>query len=185
MITKVSKVLSLQDAQLFVSVFVEKRFKAKEFFTMEGKRSNKIGFITAGLSHAFYTDERGDKQIVCFSAEQMWVFDPISYFSGAGSRFSIQFLEDSIVSMATRQDMENLCEANAKINNLLRRMIEQSYVFILDRIISRNTQTAKERYLAVMEQYPDIFLRVPLKLIASYLGITESSLSRIRANLNN
>ena len=178
-----SQVLHREDAQLLGSAFIKRRFKAKEFFTVEGKRSNQIGFVNSGLAHSFYTDEYGDYKTVCFSAERMWVFDPISYFSEAGSKFSIQFLEDSIVSMANRQTIEELCETNKHISILIRKMIEQSYVFMLDRLITNNSQTAKDRYLMLMDHYPDIFLRVPLRLIASYIGVTESSLSRIRANL--
>ena len=184
MIKYLSQILNEEDTQLLASIFSMKKFKSKEFFTIEGKRSNKIGFINTGLSNSFYIDEQGEKQTVCFSTEQMWVFDPISYFTEAKCRFSIQFLEDSTVSIAIRDDIEKLCEVNQNINTVLRKMIEQSYVFMLDRIITKNTQTARERYLTIMKEYPDIFQRIPLKLIASYIGITESSLSRIRANIN-
>ena len=178
------QLLNKEDAALLTSIFSLKRYKSKEYFSQVGKRCNQLGFVEKGLARSFYLSKNGVEVTVCFSYNGMVIYDPVSFYSGESAKFTIQFLEASQVYVTSRKALEGLYASNFNIHNLARKMMEQSYVFMIDRIVSHQTQTAEERYLELIKNYPHIFLKVPLKHIASYLGITESSLSRIRKKIS-
>ncbi|MDX1479397.1 MAG: Crp/Fnr family transcriptional regulator [Saprospiraceae bacterium] len=175
--------LALRDARALTAILVPELHRTRSYFAEEGRRSDRIGFIKRGLARSFYITTHGEEMTICFAGAGSTVFDPVSFFSGDVARFSIQFLQDSEVFVTTRSQLKELYATNARINTFARERIEASYVFMMKRIIGHQTETAEQRYRDLMDSYPDLFLQIPQKHIASYLGITESSLSRIRRKM--
>jgi CRP-like cAMP-binding protein len=107
-----------------------------------------------------------------------------SLFRNQPSRKAIEVLEDSEIIAIDAQKLMNLYDENPQIERLFRKIFEASHVETINRIESLQFHTADERYKELIENHPQVIKRVSLKYIASYLGITQVSLSRIRAIQN-
>ena len=115
-----------------------------------------------------------------FSFENDIIARVESLFTGNPSRKAIQVLEDSEIIAIDAVKLFNLYDNYPGIERLFRKIFEAGHVDTVNRIEGIQFHTAEERYKALLEEAPDLLKRVPLKHIASYLGITQVSLSRIR-----
>lgn len=145
-----------------------------------GHTCRTIYFINKGLARIYYFKE--DIDITeSFAFEHQIIARVESLFSGKPSRKGIQMLETAEVVAINAIQLFRLYDTYPDIERLFRKIFEAGYVETVNRIESLQFHTAEERYRDLLERSPDILKRVPLKLIASYLGITPVSLSRIRA----
>lgn len=147
-----------------------------------GYTCRTIYFISKGLARIFYHKD-GIDVTESFAFEQQIIVRVESLFTGKPSRKGIQVLEDSDIIAIDAQSLFALYDRFPDIERLFRKIFEASHVETVRRIESIQFHTAEERYRELLEEAPDLLKRVPLKYIASYLGITQSSLSRIRAQL--
>lgn len=145
-----------------------------------GYTCRTIYFITKGLARIFYLKD-GIDVTESFAFEQQIIVRVESLFTGKPSRKGIQVLEDSDIIAIDANALFDLYDRFPDIERLFRKIFEASHVETVHRIESIQFHTADERYRELLEEAPDLLKRVPLKYIASYLGITQSSLSRIRA----
>lgn len=146
-----------------------------------GHTCRTIYFINRGLARIYYFKD--DTDITeSFAFENQVIARVESLFSGKSSRKGIQMLETSEVVAIHAPSLFRLYDAFPDIERLFRKIFEAGYVDTVNRIESLQFHSAEERYRDLLESSPDILKRVPLKLIASYLGITPVSLSRIRAH---
>lgn len=158
-----------------------------EQFLAKGRDLQPIGhtcktvyFLKKGIARIYYFKDDIDVT-ESFSFENSILARFESLFTGRPSQKAIQVIEDAgIVSMDALR-LFKLYDAFPEIERLFRKIFEASHVELINRIESIQFHTAEERYKALLQERPDIIQRVPLKYIASYLGITQTSLSRIRA----
>ncbi len=154
-----------------------------EFLLREGEVCRQSFYVEKGLLRYYSIDNKGKEHIIQFAPEGWFVGDRESQFFNRPSKFFIQALEDSNVAMIDEElicTISNTDEAFGLFNNhLLHNHIRQ----LQHRINMLLSATAEERYLDFIKIYPDILLRVPQTLVASYLGITPESLSRVRKDL--
>ena len=139
--------------------------------------------VEQGLLRIFYYDERGKDITHWFSSENQLCTVPDSFFGRSESQFYIEALEDVVLRGLTLTNMNNLCDSSHDIERFGRILAITLLSEINNKLLSIQFKTAKERYLLLLEKHPDIFQRVNLGHIASYIGITQQSLSRIRAEL--
>ena len=169
----------------------EARTAIRAISTTQGIRKNQdlqpightcrtIYFINKGLARIYYFKAETDIT-ESFAFENQIIARVDSLFSGKPSRKGIQMLEPSEVVAIPSTPLFHLYDAFPDIERLFRKIFEAGYVDTVNRIESLQFHSAEERYRDLLEKSPDILKRVPLKLIASYLGITPVSLSRIRA----
>ena len=145
-----------------------------------GHTCKTIYFIEQGVARIFYYKD--DIDITeSFAFEGQIVARIESLFTGKPSRKGIQILEDAEVIAINANELFSLYEKFHEIETLFRKIFESAYVDTVARIESIQFHTAEERYQTLLQLAPDIIKRVSLKYIASYLGITQQSLSRIRA----
>jgi CRP-like cAMP-binding protein len=145
-----------------------------------GHRCKTIYFITKGVARIYYFKD--DIDITeSFAFENNILARIESLFTGKPSRKAIQILEDSEIISINANALFRLYDKFPELERLFRKIFEAAYVETVNRIESIQFHTAEERYHSLLEQSPDVIKRVPLKYIASYLGITQQSLSRIRA----
>ncbi len=145
-----------------------------------GHTCRTIYFINRGLARIYYFKD--DTDITeSFAFENQIVVRIESLFTGKPSRKGIQMLEDSEVVAIDAARLFRLYDSFPDIERLFRKIFEAGYVETVNRIESLQFHSAEERYRDLLQSSPDILKRVPLKFIASYLGITPVSLSRIRA----
>lgn len=145
-----------------------------------GHTCKTIYFLKKGLARIYYFKEATDIT-ESFSFENSIVVRYESLFTSKPSKKGIQVLEDSEFISLKSNELFSLFKPYPEIETLFRKMMEAALVEQIHRIESLQFHTAEERYAALLKESPDVIKRVPLKYIASYLGITPVSLSRIRA----
>ena len=145
-----------------------------------GHTCKTIYFINKGIARIYYYKD-GNDVTESFSFENNIIARVESLFSGTPSRKAIQVLEDTELIAIDSAKLFKLYDTFPEIERLFRKIFESGYVETVHRIEGIQFHTAEERYTALIKEAPDVLKRVPLKYIASYLGITQVSLSRIRA----
>jgi CRP-like cAMP-binding protein len=145
-----------------------------------GHTCKTIYFIEKGLARIYYFKD-GIDITESFAFENNIIARVESLFTGQPSRKAIQILEDAEIIAINANKLFKLYDSFPEIERLFRKIFEAGYVDTVNRIESIQFHTAEERYHSLIDQAPDVIKRVPLKYISSYLGITQQSLSRIRA----
>jgi CRP-like cAMP-binding protein len=173
--------LSEEEAQAACALFSYRKFRKHQFILQEGDVAYHETFILKGLTRTYEIDAKGGEHIVQFGIEDWWVGDLYSFLSGQPTKYNIDCIEDTEVLQITREQQEILFQKVPKLERHFRIMIQNAYVASVTRIAGTLAKSAMERYRDFIEAYPHIEQRVPNHQIASYLGITPQSLSRIRA----
>lgn len=144
-----------------------------------GHTCRTIYFVSKGVVRIYYYKD-GIDITESFEFENAFVARAESLFTGKPSQKAIQAIEDTHLIAIDSNKLFKLFDEHHDLERLFRKIIETSYVTTVNRIESLQFHTAEERYNALIKEAPDVLKRVPLKYIASYLGITQVSLSRIR-----
>jgi len=160
--------------------FIPKKLRKHQFLLQEGEVYRAIAFVNKGCLRWYSVDDRGEEHIVQFAIEDWWISDPYSVLTGEPSEYNIDALEDSELLLLERSSEEKLLKEIPKFERLFRMLLENRFVATQRRINESLSISAEERYLNFLKSYPAIAERVPQSQIASYLGITPQSLSRIR-----
>lgn len=172
--------LSAQELEKIQLAFIPKKFRKKQYILQEGDHSKYHCFVCKGCLRMFRVDEKGQEHIFQFAIENWWTSDRESIISGKPSKYNIEALEDTDVLMITQAAMDELTEAVPAVKQMLHNLQQNNVIATQNRIHAAISYTAEEKYLNFVKTYPDIFQRVPQQMIASYLGITRETLSRIR-----
>lgn len=176
--------LTEADRQHIQSLAVHKKIRKRQFLLQEGDVSNHKYFVLSGCLRSYRVKEDGTEHVLKFATENWWIGDMESYNNQTPSRMNIDALEDGEVLLWSRHNFDALLKDipawNAFRDNLLARSLDAGE----NRIFTAISFTAEEKYRHFLETYPEVAQRVPLHLIASYLGVSRETLTRIRkANL--
>ncbi|WP_367867665.1 Crp/Fnr family transcriptional regulator [Pedobacter sp. WC2423] len=142
-----------------------------------------MSFVVKGLLRSYNVDEKGDEHMNMFSWEGWWTSDMSSFFSGEKAVFSIDAIENSELLIITLADFEEMTLKVPVMDRYFRLLFQNSLITKERRLISSVTDAAEEKYVRLMEYSPQIIQRIPQNLIASYLGITPETLSRIKKKI--
>lgn len=145
-----------------------------------GKTCKTLYFLKKGMARIYY-EKDGLDVTEGFYSEFNLIARAESLFAGKPSKKGIQVLEDSELWSIDTSQLASLYEAHRDIERLFSRLFEKAYVESIQRLENFQFHTAEERYRLLEEEQPEVLKRASLKFIASYLGITQVSLSRIRA----
>lgn len=172
--------LSPEETEMIRAVAIQKKLRKRQFLLEAGDVNRHKAFVVRGLLRLYRVDSTGSEHLMKFAPENWWISDRESYVAGIPSEANIDSLEDSEVILITK---ENWDELHAKIptlkafeDNLLARSSNADQNRIYDTI----SLTAEEKYEKFARSFPDLFNRVPLHMVASYLGVSRETLSRIR-----
>ena len=154
--------------------------KNKDLQTI-GHTCKTIYFITKGVARIYYFKD-GIDITEQFFFENNIIARIESLFTGKPSRKAIQILEDAEIIAINSTQLFKLYDTFPEIERLFRKIFESAYVETVNRIEGIQFHSAEERYNALLNEAPNLLMRVPLKHVASYLGITQVSLSRIRGH---
>jgi CRP-like cAMP-binding protein len=136
--------------------------------------------VIRGCFKSYSIDEKGNEHIIMFAPEDWWMGDLYSFLTGKPSRFYTVALEASEILMISKSDLQRLYETVPKFERFFRILFQSALVAQFQRIDQNLSMTAEERYLEFQNRYPQLEQRIPLKQIASFLGITPEFLSIIR-----
>ncbi|HWP83171.1 MAG TPA: Crp/Fnr family transcriptional regulator [Bacteroidota bacterium] len=164
--------------------FSHKKLRKKQYWLQEGDVCRSIGFVLKGCLRNYTVDAKGEEHIIQFAIEDWWVSDIYSFLSGTPSKEFIDALEDSDLLVLDRSSRDAMLDAVPKMERFFRLLLEANLVATRRRVASLISDSAEQRYLDFLKSYPNLVERVPLNQIASFLGITPQSLSRIRKELS-
>ena len=162
------------------SVCQIKKVRRRQYLLQEGDVWKYNAFVTKGCLRTYTIDEKGNDHIINFAVENWWTGDRESLASGQPSMYNIDALEDSEVVLITKTNFDKLCEEIPAFNTMVNAILQKSFIVAQNRIYTFISLSAEEKYIKFLEKYPHLAKRVPQSMIASYLGITAETLSRIR-----
>jgi CRP/FNR family transcriptional regulator, anaerobic regulatory protein len=168
----------------FKSSIDVKHFKSKEYIFDNTKPQNQIVYITSGLVRSFYIDNKGSEISAYFVGEFDFVSDYPAFLNDAKSNYLFEALENTIAVIIPKELILKAYETSPKFERFGRLIAEEAVQFLQGRVDSFLFKTATERYLEFIDNYNDLFNRLSVEHIATYLGIERQSLTRIRKKLN-
>lgn len=175
--------LSETDKELIVSLVRERKIKKGQFLSHEGAISRCTNFVIEGSIRTYFIDLNGQEHIVQFAIEGWWISDLNSFIMQVPATFNVQAIEDSTVLELAYENLELLYEKIPKLERYFRILTQRAFVAFQQRIIQNIGMTAEDRYLSFVKKYPKIEVRIPQRLVASYLGISPEFLSKIKKRL--
>jgi CRP-like cAMP-binding protein len=172
----------LTDEQLaqISAVFRPKTLRKKQYFLQEGEVCKYFGFIVKGAMRQYSVDDKGMEHIVQLSIENWWVGDRESYVMLTPSIYNIDAWEDTELLLVTKADTMKIVQEIPAINEMVRKMDEMHFIAVQKRTNASVSLSADKRYTDFANSYPELVQRFPQHIIASYLGITKETLSRVR-----
>jgi CRP-like cAMP-binding protein len=172
--------LTPADIALMRSVAVEKTLRRKEVLLHSAEKRRYKIFVSKGLLRNYCTKQDGREHIIHFVPENSWTINAETHDGNNTFRYDIDALENSEVVMWPQNDFEYLFDNIPGLKVYSNNLISRSMSNVRKRLLSAISSTPEERYDEFVENYPEVFSRVPLHMVASYLGVSLKTLSRIR-----
>lgn len=176
--------LTDEEFEFVSSLFTPAKIKRNQFLLREGEVCKYGFFVVNGCLRLYSIDKKGEEHIVQFALEDWWISDVSSMISGKPSIYNIDALEDSDILQIDKNSFEKYISYSPKFEKMFNLGSQKSRIALQDRVTGFLSMSAEEKYLYIIEKYPNIINRVPQRHIASFLGITPESLSRVRKNLS-
>lgn len=168
------------DLALVRTAFVPRTLEAGEFLQRGGDVARHAAFVAQGCLRSYVIDAKGKEHIVMFAPEEWWIADTASLASGAPSQFFYEAIEPSELLLIEPAAHQMLVERVPGYASSFRSGLQRHAAAKDQRIVSALATTAEERYSEFLKTYPSIASRVPQWMLASYLGVTPETISRIR-----
>lgn len=174
--------LSNEAQNALIDCFQKVTAYKNDYLLNEGNICRKLYFLEKGALRGFYNVE-GKEITHWFAFENDFVTSFHSFITGEASVENIQFIENSVLWAISKNELTSLLNRYQEIERLLRIAYEKYYIRLEERYVNAQFKTARELYENLLHQTPHILERVPLGYVASYLGISQETLSRIRSRL--
>jgi CRP-like cAMP-binding protein len=178
--THSSTPLTKSEMEVIKNTFVPNKLRKRQYFLQEGNVCKYGGFIVKGAMRQYSVDDKGVEHIVQLHIENYWVSDRESAIMLTPSKYYIEAWEDTELLIITRAEMMDLIQKIPSIAQMTRLMDERSFIASQRRLNSTISNTAEKRYKEFVDNHPQFIQRFPQHFIASFLGITKETLSRIR-----
>ncbi len=176
-----------KEEQLVLSKLKRRTLKKGEFLLKADEKVADLHFIEEGCLRTYFIDLQGKECTLQFAINGWWISDYIALFGRERTK-SVSYIEcikESVLYKISKEDFDDLCNEIPKISNFHIKNLESAFAAFQRRILENLTLSAKQRYLNFINTYPNIEQNVKNYHIASYLGITNESLSRIRKEIAN
>lgn len=175
--------LTEAEQQQLKKFFIPKRLRKKQYLLQDGDVCMYTAFVEKGLLRSYTIDEKGNEHIMQFAMEDWWIADMYSFFTGEPSPYSIEALEDSELLLINRKAYDEMLLSVPKMERYLRILVQNSLIATQRRLSSKLSLSAEENYKKLVASCSNIIQRVPQHMIASFLGITPETLSRVRKQM--
>lgn len=162
--------------------FKEKRIRKKKDFNREGDVCRELAFICKGALRCYSVDDKGLEHISRFAFENYWLADLHSFFTKTPSAYTIEAMEETEVLVISNDDLDRIHLEVPIMERFFRKLFVDAYTYTLERLNSNVSDSVEVRYNKLLQSQPHLFQRVPLTYIASFLGTTPETVSRIRKN---
>lgn len=178
----IEKHVELTDAEkdLIRSHSTVKKLRKHQYLLQEGNIAHTENFVVSGCLRSYEVNDKGQEHVIQFSVEDWWVGDLLSFLTEQPSNYNIDCLEDCELIQFTKAGLNQLYNEAPAVERYFRILLQNAYIATSQRLLTSMSKTAVEQYVAFIKKYPHIEKRITNKQIASYLGITPESLSRVR-----
>src|SRR5688572_10554949 len=168
-----------EEFSYFKSLFAPKKLRKRHYLLQEGDVCVYQAFVEKGLLRSYTVDEKDNEHILQFASEGWWMADLSSYLNGEPSHFNIDALEDSELLLLSKSSWEQAMEKIPALEHYFRIILQNHLVATQKRLLQSLAETAEEKYNRFLKTYTECLQRMPQHMIASYLGITRETLSRV------
>ncbi len=175
--------ISEEDFNQLSGYLKHKQVKKGELLLRQGEICIYSFFVSKGLLRSYTIDETGKEHIIQFAPENWLIVDRSSSFFNLPSELYIDAIEDSEVVFLTQEFVDQASCLNPSFNSFNNKALHSHILQLQKRVNLLLGATAEKKYLDFIQLYPNLTLRIPQWMIASYLGITPESLSRVRKEL--
>ncbi|MCQ4139345.1 MULTISPECIES: Crp/Fnr family transcriptional regulator [unclassified Chryseobacterium] len=172
--------LNSQELSVIQSYFKKEQLEKNEIFTNSGEICNRLSLVKSGVLRVFALSEDGKEITQWLSTKDFFITDVMGFFFNQHNRWTIQAFTEAELLTISKTDYLQLCREFPKWTEIEKRFIIKCFAMMEDRIFSHLSMTAEERYNRYFEQNRELFHQVPLQYIASVLGMTPETFSRIR-----
>ncbi|MFV8338627.1 Crp/Fnr family transcriptional regulator [Flavobacterium sp. LB3P21] len=178
---QIEKIVPLNDDefQLVLSHFSVGKYKKQQYIVQQDSPVPYVHFVVKGLLKSFYIDKSGKSHILQFAMEDWWITDNQGFYNNQNATLNIDCLEDAQTYYITLDNREKLCAELQKMEFFFLQKMTSGNIALQNRILSLMSKNSEERYMQFIQLYPDLIHRIPKTLIASYLGISRETLSRL------
>jgi CRP-like cAMP-binding protein len=172
----------LKDAELsLIAPFATMRhLKKGEYFIRQGEVCTEVAFVKKGIFRNFITSISGEENTHCITLPNSTLLSYTSYITGEATIENIQAISNAEIFTFSKEVLDKAINESNNWMNYMKVVSESEYMKLEKRVFSLVSEKAKERYLSLLEQNPLYVQQVPLQYLASYLGITQRHLSRLR-----
>lgn len=168
----------------FIDLTTKKNIKKNSLFVEEDTVNKQVAFIDTGIFRSYYTNMNGDEITYCFRYPGELLAAYSSYITGQKSVENLQAITDSTLTVITKQNLENLINKHQSWLIFSKITAEQQYLELEQRIFQLQKTSAKDKYELLFKKQPEYIKELPLNYLASYLGISQRHLSRIRREIS-
>jgi CRP-like cAMP-binding protein len=159
---------------------VLRKLKRRDYLLQQGDVCRDMAFVVSGALRQYRTDEQAQEHIMRFAIENWWMTDAESFRTGQPAKGAIDALEDTQVLLWSRENFERLKSEIPAFHALESQLAGRNLDAQINRLYTAISLSAEERYQQFITAFPDFYQRIPLHMIASYLGVSRETLSRIR-----
>jgi len=174
---------SRDEFEFYCSLLKKRIVKKREHYLQAGDISRATAYVNSGCLRQYIIGDHSKEIIIQFALEDYWIGDLESFHFEKPSTFYIQALEDSELMLLSRENFLRVCEELPKYKTFHDGKVQRNHFATLKRLSIAKLGTPEEKYLLLMKEQPQLFQRIPLHHIASYLSIEPESLSRLRKRL--
>lgn len=178
------KLFSENEIENILTFFKERKLSKNDFFVKEGEKCKEIAFIQSGIFRSYYISEEGKDNTYCFRFPNDLLASYSSFISDQPSIENLQATTEATLLVIKKEKIQELSSENPKWSEFLRMIAEQEYLELEKRFFQLQRDSSTKRYLFLIENQPDYIQKIPLQYLASYLGITQRHLSRIRKEIS-
>jgi len=176
--------LSQEERNLIEGYLTTKKIRKRQYLLQEGDVCKVVAFVEKGAMRFYRVNEDGSEHIVLFALDGSFITDLYSFLTNEPSTYNIDAIEDSEVVLITKSASDELRKLSPKYQEFIFQATSEAYIQLERRISSSISLSLEERYKELTSSYPDIVLRVPQHMIASYMGLTPETLSRVRKRIS-
>jgi len=178
------KIVLLQEQSDWIrSLSVVTKLRKHQYLLQMGDVCRNHAFVTKGCLRSYSMDSDGIEHTVKFAVENWWIGDRNSLMSGEPAMLNIDAVEDSEVVLLSTKNFDLICQQVPAFNDLVNNLLQNAYNASQNRILANISLSAIEKYEHFLQRYPDLALRIPQGMIASYLGMSPETLSRVRSQI--
>ncbi|MGV0751335.1 Crp/Fnr family transcriptional regulator [Empedobacter brevis] len=175
------KIIRISDEEFdyILGHFSYKKFRKHQFLVQDGQDVMFDYFLLSGCVKSYYSDENGKIHILLFAVKDWWITDYEGYYDQKKAIVNIDCIENTEVLCLSNDNREKLCREFHQIEHFFRKKTNRRNVALQNRILSLLSSNAKERYEKFIQEYPSLVQKLPKHILASYLGVTRETLSRL------